>query len=93
MADVTIEARNTIKAFGQGAQAVRALDDVSIQINRGEFFTLLGSSGCGKTTLLRIVAGFMQQSSGRILFGDKPIDNVPAHKRNTAPSLSSPTCC
>ncbi len=63
--------------------ATTAVDDVTIDIARGEFFTLLGSSGCGKTTLLRIIAGFLRQTSGTIRFDDKPIDDVPAHRRNT----------
>jgi spermidine/putrescine transport system ATP-binding protein len=54
--DVAVEARNAVKAFGQGDTAVRALDNVSVEINKGEFFTLLGPSGCGKTTLLRLIA-------------------------------------
>jgi len=62
---------------------VRAVDDVSIAVRDGEFFTLLGPSGCGKTTLLRMVAGFCQLDSGRILFGDRRIDAVPPHRRNT----------
>ena len=81
MADVTIEARNTIKAFGQGTQAVRALDDVSIQINRGEFFTLLGPSGCGKTTLLRLIAGFEMPTSGQILLDGSDITDLPPNRR------------
>ncbi|NPD17270.1 ABC transporter ATP-binding protein [Xinfangfangia sp. D13-10-4-6] len=60
-----------------------AVNNVSIEIGQGEFFTLLGSSGCGKTTLLRMVAGFLQQSSGHIRFDRKIIDTVPAHERNT----------
>ncbi len=61
---VTISARNVVKAFGQGAAAVRALDDVSVDIRQGEFFTLLGPSGCGKTTLLRLIAGFEMPTDG-----------------------------
>jgi iron(III) transport system ATP-binding protein len=60
-----------------------AVDDVSLEIGSGEFFTLLGSSGCGKTTLLRVIAGFLRQSAGRVLFGARAIDDVPAHRRNT----------
>ena len=63
--------------------ATTAVDDVTIDIAKGEFFTLLGSSGCGKTTLLRIIAGFLRQTAGTIRFDDKPIDDVPAHRRNT----------
>jgi len=79
MASTSVHIESVTKQFGD----FTAVNKVDISIAKGEFFTLLGSSGCGKTTLLRIVAGFMQQSSGRILFGDKPIDDVPAHKRNT----------
>ncbi len=74
---VTIEALT--KRFGDFV----AVDDVSLSIRPGEFFTLLGSSGCGKTTLLRVIAGFVRQSAGRVLFGDRSIDDVPAHRRNT----------
>ena len=79
--DVTIEARNAVKAFGQGDHAVRALDDVSIQIRRGEFFTLLGPSGCGKTTLLRLIAGFEMPTSGQILLDGQDITDLPPNRR------------
>jgi len=62
---------------------VKALDDVSVSIEPGEFFTLLGPSGCGKTTLLRTIAGFYRQDSGRVYFGDRCIDSVPPHRRDT----------
>ncbi len=78
---VTIEARNAVKAFGQGDHAVRALDDVSIQIRKGEFFTLLGPSGCGKTTLLRLIAGFEMPTSGAILLDGADITELPPNKR------------
>jgi iron(III) transport system ATP-binding protein len=73
--DIECVARN----FG----AVRAVDDVSLSIRDGEFFTLLGPSGCGKTTLLRMVAGFCELDRGRILFGERRVDTVPPHRRNT----------
>jgi spermidine/putrescine transport system ATP-binding protein len=76
-----IEARNTIKEFGQGATAVRALDDVSVDIRKGEFFTLLGPSGCGKTTLLRLIAGFEMPTSGSILLDAQDITDLPPNKR------------
>ena len=81
MSDIAVEARNAVKAFGQGDHAVRALDDVSIRINRGEFFTLLGPSGCGKTTLLRLVAGFETPTSGMILLDGADITDLPPNKR------------
>ena len=57
-AQPSIEARGVSKLFGEGPSAVRALDNVSVSIAENEFFTLLGPSGCCKTTLLRLIAGF-----------------------------------
>ncbi|MDW4497954.1 ABC transporter ATP-binding protein [Sulfitobacter sp. D35] len=76
-----VEAQSARKDYGVGAQAVRALDDVSVKINKGEFFTLLGPSGCGKTTLLRIVAGFETPTDGRILLDGRDITFDPPNKR------------
>jgi spermidine/putrescine transport system ATP-binding protein len=80
-ADVAVEARNAVKAFGQGESSVRALDDVSITIRKGEFFTLLGPSGCGKTTLLRLIAGFETPTSGQILLDGHDITDDPPNRR------------
>ena len=79
--DVAVEARNAVKAFGQGVAAVRALDDVSVEIRKGEFFTLLGPSGCGKTTLLRLIAGFETPTSGAILLDGRDITADPPNRR------------
>jgi spermidine/putrescine transport system ATP-binding protein len=69
------------KTFGSGAEAVHALDRVSLTIAENEFFTLLGPSGCGKTTLLRLIAGFEQPTGGDIdLYGD-PLAGLPPFKR------------
>ncbi|MDP3961215.1 MAG: ABC transporter ATP-binding protein [Pseudorhodobacter sp.] len=81
MSEVAVEARNAVKTFGQGAAAVRALDAVSVQINKGEFFTLLGPSGCGKTTLLRLIAGFETPTSGQILLDGTDITALPPNRR------------
>ncbi len=78
---IAVEARNAVKAFGVGAQAVRALDDVSVMIRKGEFFTLLGPSGCGKTTLLRLIAGFEMPTSGVILLEGADITYLPPNQR------------
>ena len=78
---VAITAQNVVKAFGQGATAVRALDDVSVNIATGEFFTLLGPSGCGKTTLLRLIAGFEMPTAGKILIDGADVTEMPPNRR------------
>lgn len=65
------------KKFG----GVTAVDDVSLGIHRGEIFCLLGGSGCGKTTLLRILAGFEAATSGRVLIDGADMTGVPPHER------------
>lgn len=57
------------------------LNDLNLDIMRGQFVTLLGASGCGKTTILRIIAGFLTPNSGDIYFDGKKITNFPPHKR------------
>jgi spermidine/putrescine transport system ATP-binding protein len=57
------------------------LDDISFDIERGKFYTLLGPSGCGKTTILRLIAGFIEPTEGTIYFNGKPVNHVPANKR------------
>jgi ABC-type Fe3+/spermidine/putrescine transport system ATPase subunit len=73
----------TIDGVARSFGEVRAVDGVSLAIRDGEFFTLLGPSGCGKTTLLRMVAGFCELDRGRILFGERRVDTVAPHRRNT----------
>lgn len=74
-----VELANITKLFGP----LRAVDNISLTIGEGEFFTLLGPSGCGKTTLLRVIAGFYSPDAGNIHFGDRLINPVPAHRRET----------
>src|SRR5438552_14628729 len=54
------------KVFGRGESAVRALDNVSLEVPPGEFTCLIGASGCGKSTLLSLVAGLEQPTSGEV---------------------------
>lgn len=61
--------------------SVHAVDDVSLDIKRGEFFSLLGPSGCGKTTLLRMLAGFEHPDTGRVLLDGTDITDQPPNKR------------
>jgi putrescine transport system ATP-binding protein len=60
---------------------VAAVDDVSLEILKGELFAILGSSGCGKTTLLRMLAGFEHPTSGRILIDGVDMTEVPPYER------------
>jgi spermidine/putrescine transport system ATP-binding protein len=61
---------------------MRAVDNISLQIPGGEFFSLLGSSGCGKTTTLRMIAGFEQPTSGHIILDGVDMTETPPHKRH-----------
>ena len=57
------------------------LEDLNLDVSKGQFLTLLGASGCGKTTILRIIAGFLQPLKGKVIFENKDITNLPPHKR------------
>jgi ABC-type Fe3+/spermidine/putrescine transport system ATPase subunit len=65
------------KRFGQ----TEAVIDVSLDVERGEFFGLLGPSGCGKTTTLRMIAGLEEPDSGTISFDEKEITRVAPERR------------
>ena len=72
-----VEIRNATKTFGSHY----AVDDVSLNIYPGEFFSLLGASGCGKTTLLRMLAGFERPDAGQLLIGGEDMTDLPPYKR------------
>lgn len=65
------------KRFGN----LTAVDNVTVGVEKGEFFSLLGPSGCGKTTLLRMLAGFEKPDTGRIILDGNDITNLPPNKR------------
>ena len=71
----------TIEGVSRRFGAVTAVEDVSLEIARGELFALLGGSGCGKTTLLRMLAGLERPDTGRILIDGQDMTGVPAHLR------------
>jgi putrescine transport system ATP-binding protein len=72
-----------IEGVSKNFGAFAAVDNVSLGIFKGEMFTLVGASGCGKTTLLRMLAGFTAPSAGRILIDDVDMAEVPPHERPT----------
>jgi len=61
---------------------VVAVDDLSLEIERGSFFALLGPSGCGKTTTLRMIGGFEEPSAGAIYLGEREVSGTPPYKRD-----------
>jgi putrescine transport system ATP-binding protein len=73
-----LQIQDVVKDFGGGAVAV---NHVSLEITKGEIFALLGSSGCGKTTLLRMLAGFETPTSGRILLSGQDLANIPTYDK------------
>jgi multiple sugar transport system ATP-binding protein len=75
-----IELQNLRKTFGQ----VVAVNDVSLQVEDGEFVALLGPSGCGKTTTLRMVSGLEAPDSGTIRIGDRDVTTLPPRERDIA---------
>ena len=70
-----------IENLGKSYGGFQAVDGVSLRIYKGEIFALVGSSGCGKTTLLRMLAGFVTQSAGSILIDGVEMSGVPPHLR------------
>ncbi len=76
-AQPSVRIEGVTKRFG----AFTAVDDVSLDIQEGEIFCLLGGSGCGKTTLLRMLAGFEQPSAGRILIDGQDMADVAPYER------------
>jgi putrescine transport system ATP-binding protein len=72
-----VEIERVTKTFGD----FKAVDDVSLKIYKGEIFCLLGASGCGKTTLLRMLGGFETPSSGRIVIDGEDMTGVPPYER------------
>ncbi len=61
---------------------VVAVNDISLEIDRGHFFALLGPSGCGKTTTLRMIGGFEEPTAGQIFLGERDVGKLPSYKRD-----------
>ena len=78
MSDFILECRDIYKSFGD----TQVLRGISLSARTGEFITLLGSSGCGKTTILRILAGLERCDSGRVLLEGRDVTDEAPEKRN-----------
>jgi len=73
LTSATISIDGVSKAFGTGSRAVLAIDRVSLKVDKGEFLCLVGASGCGKTTLLNLMAGLDEPTAGTIDTGGKRV--------------------
>lgn len=74
----TLTVENLTAHYG----TTKVLDDLSLTVGAGELVSLLGASGCGKTTTLRLIAGFLEPTSGSITLGGKDLTRLPAHRRD-----------
>ncbi len=78
MGEILLKLENVKKKFDQ----VDVLEGINLSIEKGEFITFLGSSGCGKTTTLRIIAGLETPDEGRVILEGKDVTNLPPHLRD-----------
>lgn len=82
MSNIAVELKEVVKSFKTPEGGlINAVDNVDLQISNGEFFSLLGSSGCGKTTSLRMIAGFEWPTSGEVYIDGQPQGKKPPFQR------------
>ncbi len=77
---LAVSVRDVTKTFG----AVKVLEDISFDVADGEILVLLGASGSGKTTILRIIAGLEMPNAGNVTLHGKDVTNLPARQRGRA---------
>jgi branched-chain amino acid transport system ATP-binding protein len=73
---IVLEIENLSVSYG----GIKAVDNVSINVKEGEIVVLLGANGAGKTTILKAISGIVKAKSGKIIFNNVNIENLPAHK-------------
>ncbi len=71
-----LEVKNASKVYGEGDTKVVALNNVSLQVNKGDFIAVMGPSGSGKSTLLNVIGGLDRLSGGEVVLDGKRIDNL-----------------
>ena len=78
--DVIVDVRQVTLRYGQGAAATLALDNVSVDVHRGEFVAVVGRSGCGKSSLVKLISGLLEPTAGEVRVDDevirKPLGNA-----------------
>ena len=75
-----LELKNVYKTYGQGAGATEVLTDINLSIEEGEFVAIVGFTGSGKTTLVNLINGLLQPTSGEVLFKGEPVKDT-SHDR------------
>ncbi len=80
MSKDVLEIRNVNRVYNDGEKDVKALSDINLTVKEGEFVSIIGSSGCGKTTLLKLIAGLDMPQSGELLLNESKITG-PDYKR------------
>ena len=78
MSEYSVELKNITKSFNKGEEVLRG---INLSIKKGEFITLLGASGCGKTTTLRIIAGLEMPDSGSVFLDGKDVTALEPNQR------------
>src|SRR5258708_39417152 len=76
MSQSIVQVRNLYKSFSRGAEEIKVLQALNLDVGAAEFLTLMGPSGSGKTTLLNLIAGLDQPTSGSIVVGDHVISDM-----------------
>ena len=71
-----LEIKNVSKIYGEGTTKVVALNNVALQVNKGDFIAIMGPSGSGKSTFLNIIGGLDRLSSGEVILEGRRIDNA-----------------
>ncbi len=79
--NIATEARSVSKLYGSGANQVKAIDDVSFSVRKGEFVALVGPSGSGKTTMLAMLAGLLEPSTGSVLIDGEDLRQMGERRR------------
>ena len=98
-APLAVECRGVPKHFGEGETRVEVLRGVDFEARFGELSFLVGPCGCGKTTLLSVIAGILERTGGELGILGRPMDElkdaerVPSGAGTSASSSSSTTCC